>query len=118
MSEERRRSKRLELDGNIKLRRLDGQTSDSADIVSIKIIDLSKMGLGFNCTERLENKSIWDTEIVLWTKEVLQVIIRIVRMKEDGDQFFYGAEFLGMSEGDQARIDIYTQFDAARKGEI
>ena len=49
---------------------------------------------------------------------MLQVVIRIVRVKEDGDQFFYGAEFLGMSEGDQARIDIYTKFDAARKGEI
>ncbi|MCI9138903.1 PilZ domain-containing protein [bacterium 1XD42-8] len=118
MSEERRRSKRLELDGNIKLHRLDGQPSDSGDTVSIKIVDLSKMGLGFNCSEQLENKSIWDTEVVLWTKEVLQVVIRIVRVKEDGDQFFYGAEFLGMSEGDQARIDIYTKFDAARKGEI
>ena len=52
--------------------------------------------------------------IQIWTKEVIDAVIEIVRKQkmEDGTDK-YGATFIGMSDTDAIKIDIYQVFREA-----
>ena len=50
--EERRRNKRIGLSSKLLIKRLDGE--DAAKEVDIDVVDVSKTGVGFLCSEALE----------------------------------------------------------------
>lgn len=56
----------------------------------------------------------YNTRIQIWTKEVIDAVIEIVRKQkmEDGTDK-YGATFIGMSDTDAIKIDIYQVFREA-----
>lgn len=101
--QERRRNRRMELEANLTLNRLDMEEPQS---VLIHITDVSKRGVGFLCTEKLKINDVYECELTLWTKEVMSVFLRIVRM-EEGDPYAYGSIFIGMTEADASRIAAY-----------
>lgn len=107
--EEKRRSKRLELKVNIQLERVDepgGLTT--VQYVSVDVTDLSRGGIGFTTGQELKEHTYYDTELEIWTKEKIDTVIEIVRAvrREDGI-FEYGASFIGMTEAEALKIDIY-----------
>ncbi len=111
--EEKRRNKRLELDVSIQLERLDdtdGMTT--LKLIHVAVIDISRSGIGFRSSRKLEIGSYFDTKIQIWTKEVVDAVIEIVRRDENADGLFeYGATFVGMTETDSLKIDIYDVFN-------
>ena len=100
--EEKRHHKRLKLDVSIQLERLteDGTTT--------------RGGIGFQSDEPLEVGGYYNTRTQIWTKEVIDAVIEIVRKQkmEDGTDK-YGATFIGMSDTDAIKIDIYQVFREA-----
>ena len=106
--EERRRSKRMELDAKIMVKRLD---EDTAEEIIIEIVDISKTGAGFNCKTPLTIGAIYEAYLTIWTKEVIDAVIEIVRRKDVEDGYEYGAEFIGMTDTDALKIDIYQIFN-------
>jgi hypothetical protein len=109
--EEKRKHKRLDLDVNVQLERL----SEEGGITTLKylhvdVTDVSKSGIGFICNYPLDIGTYYDTKIRIWTKEVVDVVIEVVRreVKEEGYQ--YGAIFIGMNDTDALKIDIYQLF--------
>ncbi len=56
----------------------------------------------------------YNTRTQIWTKEVIDAVIEIVRKQkmEDGTDK-YGATFIGMSDTDAIKIDIYQVFREA-----
>ncbi len=102
--EERRRTKRTELQSTLILKRLDQQTTDE---VAIDIVDVSKNGVGFNCKAVLTIGAVYEGYLTIWTKEVLHAFMEIVRIEKVTDGFSYGAMFVGMPEMDSARIEVY-----------
>ena len=84
--EERRRSKRTEMNSTLMVKRLD---QGDMQEVSIDIVDVSPNGVGFLC------------------KEVLHAFLQIVRIEMKEDSYAYGAVFIGMPESDAARIRVY-----------
>lgn len=102
--EERRRTKRTELEATLMLKRLD---SEEMQEVAIEITDVSKSGVGFNCKEPLTIGAVYESFLTIWTKEVLHVFLRIGRIDMVGSGFSYGAVFIGMSEADASRIQAY-----------
>ena len=64
--------------------------------------------IGFQSDEPLEVGGYYNTRIQIWTKEVIDAVIEIVRKQkmEDGTDK-YGATFIGMSDTDAIKIDIY-----------
>jgi len=63
--EERRRSKRTELNHSIVINRLG---SDMTEDVNIDVVDVSKTGVGFTCNQPLEIGAIYETFLTIWTK--------------------------------------------------
>lgn len=102
---ERRKNRRMVLESRLIMKRLD--SDEEPDEVAIEIVDVSKTGIGFNCTIPLEIGAVYEAYLTLWTKEVIHSFIEIVRLIKDDEVFKYGAIFIGMSETDASRIQIY-----------
>lgn len=112
MKEERRRHKRLDLDVSIELEKLDEGGITTVRYIKADVIDLSRSGMGFKSSYKLDEGTFYDTKIQIWTKEIIDAVIEVVRCEEKGDGVYqYGATFVGMTETDTLKIDIYQLFN-------
>ena len=102
--EDRRKSKRLDLSGEILIKELGGSEVTNCEI---HITDCSSTGLGFTTDQQLTIGNNYEAKITIWTKEVLHVIIQIVRAAKVEDKFRYGGLFIGMPDDVRKRIDVY-----------
>lgn len=109
--EEKRKHKRLELDVSIQLERLDEEGVTTLKYIHVDVADISRSGLGFKSRQQLEVGSYYDTKIQIWTKEVVDAVIEIVRVEETEDGYKYGCVFIGMTDTDALKIDIYQIFN-------
>lgn len=107
--EERRKSRRIDLECTLTAKRID---SGNKGEITIDIQDVSKSGIGFLCKEELEMDAVYEAHIVIWTKETIHTLLRIVRIANHGETYLYGAVFMGLSELDLYRISVY---DAVEK---
>ena len=107
--EERRKAKRIPLEANLAMNRIDGSKNE---LVPVQITDISKTGLGFECGRVLEIGAVYEIELVLWTKERFKSFINITRCANEGAKTIYGATFVGLTEGDSCKIDIYDLFNS------
>jgi len=103
--EERRKSKRLGLTGELLLSPICGTGSPEA--VSIEITDASKSGIGFTTDKHLTIGDNYEANLTIWTKEVLHVFLQITRASESENGYNYGAFFIGMPDSDAQRITAY-----------
>ena len=112
--DDRRRSKRLELEAKLVMKRLSDGDAFSEE-VSIQIIDVSKTGVGFTCDKPLEIGAVYEGYLTIWTKETIHAFIEIVRIIKEEDTFSYGGIFIGMPEMDAARIAVYDLVQESEK---
>ena len=103
--EERRKYKRLDLDGELIMNPI-GST-DEPEAVAISVINASRAGMGFQSDLQLTMGDNYECNLTIWTKEVLHVFIKIVRGTALEDSYEYGAIFIGMPEYDRQRISVY-----------
>lgn len=103
---EKRKYKRSVLNATIQLRQCNGVEHKK---ISVDVTNLSREGLGFFTPKELQIGDYYDTEIIIWTKEVIQVVIKIARKTKisDSNEISYGGEFIGLSENEKFRIDVY-----------
>jgi len=111
--EEKRKHKRLDLDVSIELERLDEDGITTLKYTHVNVVDLSKSGIGFLSKQELEVGTYYDTKIQIWTKEVINAVIEIVRREKMNDEYRYGCVFIGMANTDALKIDIYQIFNEA-----
>lgn len=102
--EERRRNKRTQLESMVVIKRLDGGEDQK---LSVQVNNLSKTGMGFLCDKLLNIGEVYEVYITIWTKEVIHAFLRISRIEMEGNIYNYGAVFVGMSETEASRIEIY-----------
>lgn len=103
--DDRRKTKRLDLESKLRVKRLDG--SGEEEEVSIDVIDVSKVGIGFTCEQALQIGAVYEGSLMLWTKEVIDSFIEIVRIEKSSSYYIYGGIFIGMPESTTNRIAIY-----------
>lgn len=108
--QEKRKSKRFVLDATIAMERIDGMKKR---LVPISINDVSGTGMGFTCSELLEMYSVYKVTLKIWTGDIVDTFVNIVRFDNSGDEYVYGGEFIGMPESDAAKFNIHELFDAA-----
>jgi hypothetical protein len=103
---EKRKYKRSDLDVTVQMRRCDSPEHKS---LTVEVHDLSREGMGFYSADDIKLGEFYDAEIVIWTKEVIKVVLKIVRRTEQPGKDFvsYGGEFIGLSENEKFRIDVY-----------
>jgi hypothetical protein len=109
--EEKRRHKRLDLDVNVQLERLDEDSVTTLKYVHVDVTDISRSGIGFKSAANLDTGTYYDAKIQIWTKEVVDAVIEIVRRVETPDGYTYGGVFIGMTDTDALKIDIYQIFN-------
>lgn len=107
-AEEKRGSRRMDLESRLIIKRID---NGMEDYIKIGTQDISKTGCGFVSKENLELDTVYESHITIWTKEVIHVLLKIVRKVEQEDGFLYGAIFMGLSEVDAFRIEVYDMLD-------
>lgn len=110
--EERRRSKRMDLNSKLLVKRL---SSGEPVEVAIDVQNVSKTGIGFACEELLDIGAVYEAYLTIWTKEVIHAFIEIVRIEIQAEGFDYGGLFIGMPEIDLQRIDVYNVVAEADK---
>lgn len=109
--EEKRKHKRLELYVDVQLERLDEDGVTTLKYVQVDVTDISRSGIGFNAKTQLSVGTYYNTKIQIWTKEVVNTVIEIVRCEETAGGYHYGAVFIGMTDTDALKIDIYQIFN-------
>ena len=102
--DERRKKDRSDLDVKLRIKRLDGTKIEEADVM---VTDVSITGIGFVCSETLEMGSMYQGRLTLWTKEQINVVLEIIRMRKSEGKYRYGAVFIGMTELTANRIAAY-----------
>ena len=107
--EERRKNRRMELSAALLMKGINGEAGEE---VSIDILDVSKTGIGFVCSSPLNIGAVYEAFLTIWTKEVLDVFMEIVRIEKIGpEKYSYGAIFIGMSEMDGKSIEVYETIE-------
>ena len=103
--EERRKNRRMELTSKLLIKNLSGATEEE---VSIEITDVSKTGVGFNCNSPLNIGTVYEAFLTIWMKETIHVFLEIVRIEKlEDNKYSYGTIFIGMSEMDKKRIEVF-----------
>ena len=106
--QEKRRHKRLDLHVELELERINGGNGvTTLKYAHVDVTNVSRSGIGFNTEQYLEKGTYYNIKLQIWTKEVIDAIIEIVRRNVTEDGYNYGAEFIGMIDSDALKIDIY-----------
>ncbi len=109
--EEKRTSKRMELNAVLKLNELETKKDTTGlpkEAFDVNILNVSTGGLAFKCTQELKLNTYYDIHLVLWTKASFDSIIEIVRMENmGGDEILYGCKFVGLRPSQELEIQIY-----------
>lgn len=111
MESEKRRYKRLDLNVNLELERLNQDGITTLKYVTVDVQNMSKSGIGFKCPKKLEVGTYYDAKIQIWTKEIINTVIEIVRAEGEEGNYYYGATFIGLTDTDALKIEIYQIFN-------
>ena len=106
--EEKRKNKRFDLKAELVMQRVDGSKNRS---IPISVMDVSKSGIGFQCSEVLEMNSVYEIKLTIWTGDVLDAFVNIIRFDNSGNEYVYGGVFIGMTDADVSKINIYELFN-------
>mgnify|MGYP002857103442 CR=1 FL=1 len=110
--EEKRKDRRLDLESRILAKRvgLEDQLKDEIEEeAEIDVKNISKRGIGFTCDQVLKIGSVYECLLTIWTKETIHAFVQVVRSVKQDDTCFYGGIFIGMTEVDMKRIEIYER---------
>ena len=110
--EERRKYRRMELISHLVMKNLKGTEEE----VPIEVLNVSKTGIGFICENELNADTIHEAHLTIWMKENIHAFMEIVRIeKMDEKRYSYGAVFIGMSEMDSMRIEVFDTMGKMEK---
>ena len=107
MAEERRKYKRLDLDVELQLQCISEGDVTTEKYLKVEALNASEGGLAFKTPHQLKVGSCYDTKLVIWTKEEIRAIIKIIRVVEKETYYEYGCIFVGLAYYDAMKIKIY-----------
>lgn len=111
--EEKRRAKRLEIDVKVEIERIDTDKLTTVKYMTVDVVNISKTGLAFRIPDvQFEDGACFDAKIQIWTKETIDAVFKVVRSNEvEPGLFEYGCIFVGMTDTDALKIEIYQLFN-------
>lgn len=112
--EEKRKGRRTDLDINVSLGIITEDVDAKKEYIDVEITDVSKYGLGFKSDRQLLVGDCFDARIQIWTKEVIDAVLKVVRVQELEEEegiYLYGCIFVGMTDADSLKIQIYQMFN-------
>lgn len=117
MMQEKRDGRRMSLTAQLRIENMN-DASGGAEEIKIDVLDVSKTGVGFICNTPLSIGAVYKTDLKLWTDEVIHAFLKIVRIEQTEDeQYICGTIFIGLSELDAKRIEVYDLVNHTEKEE-
>lgn len=107
---EKRKHKRMDIDVSIELEQLTEDGISMLEYATVQACNISRGGIGFISRQRLEEGSYYDAKIQIRNGDALNTVLEINRREENEGEYKYGAVFIGMSDADAAKIDVYQVF--------
>lgn len=106
---EQRRAKRIDIDIQVLMEPLGAE--GSKEPFYVEVINVSKSGIGFIAPFELEENTFYKARIIFQSKESVDTIVETVRrMESDTKEIRYGGRFVGISESDQFKIEVFRMF--------
>lgn len=111
--EEKRKNKRLDISVKVEIERIDEANITTVKYMDVEVTNISRTGLAFRMPGvEFEIGTCFDAKIQIWTKETIDTVFKVVRVnKLDNDIFEYGCIFVGMTDTDALKIEIYQLFN-------
>ena len=107
--EERRKNRRMELISKLLIKNLSGSREEE---VTREITEVSKTGVGFICDSSLNIGTVYEAFLTIWMKETIHAFLEIVRIEKlEDNKYSYGSIFIGMSEMDKKRIEVFDTME-------
>lgn len=114
--EEKRKHKRLDISVKVEIERIDEANVTTIKYLEVEVVNISKTGLAFRTDAAFEEGACFDAKIQIWTKETIDTVFKVVRLNElEGGMYEYGCIFVGMTDTDALKIEIYQLFNDSDK---
>ena len=113
--EEKRKHKRLDINVKVEIERIDEDNITTVKYMDVEVTNISKTGLAFRMPDvEFEIGTCFDAKIQIWTKETIDTVFKVVRVNElENGVYEYGCIFVGMTDTDALKIEIYQLFNDA-----
>ena len=115
--EEKRNSMRMSLSAQLLIKNM-GDNSVEEE-VGIEVLDVSKTGVGFICDRPLEIGAVYETNLKIWTDEVIHAFLKVVRIEQTKEEkYTCGTIFIGLPEMNAKRIEVYDMLKRMASGDL
>lgn len=116
--EEKRNDRRMGLSAKLLIKNMnDGEAQ--AEEVAIDVLDVSKSGVGFICDTPLEIGAVYETQLKIWTDEIIHAFLKVVRIEQTKDEkYICGTIFIGLPEMNAKRIEVYEMLGRINNEEV
>ena len=115
--EEKRNSMRMSLSAQLLIKNM-GENSVEEE-VGIEVLDVSKTGVGFICDRPLEIGAVYETNLKIWTDEVIHAFLKVVRIEQTKEEkYICGTIFIGLPEMNAKRIEVYDMLKRMESGDL
>lgn len=105
--EEKRNDRRMGLSAKLLIKNMN-DTESHVEEASIEVLDVSKSGVGFICDTPLSIGGVYETQLKIWTDEVIHAFLKVVRIEQTKDErYMCGTIFIGLPEMNAKRIEVY-----------
>lgn len=116
---ENRRAQRLDVDMSIELYDLtNNKTMQDGQKFPAEVMNISKTGICFSTENVIEPHTFYRASMNFPTKESIDVIIEVLRVQiGDNGENVCGGAFVGISESDMFKIEVFRLFEEKKKEE-
>lgn len=115
--EEKRNDRRMGLSAKLLIKNMN-DTDSQVEEAAIEVLDVSKSGVGFICDMPLSIGGVYETQLKIWTDEVIHAFLKVVRIEQTKEErYVCGTIFIGLPEMNAKRIEVYELLDRLGNGE-
>lgn len=115
--EEKRNSMRMSLSAQLLIKNMGDNSLEEE--VEIEVLDVSKTGVGFICDRPLEIGAVYETNLKIWTDEVIHAFLKVVRIEQTKEEkYICGTIFIGLPEMNAKRIEVYDMLKRMESGDL
>lgn len=109
--EERRKYKRLPIGMELEINHLFKQDNIKIENINegIKVVDISKSGLGFISRAELPLNYYFNAKIEFSEKHFFYCVVKIVRKVDCEEGYLFGCEFIGLAEFLSNKVEEYER---------
>ena len=114
---ESRRAARLNVEMSVELFDLStNKPIEGSERFPVEVVNISKTGICFATKCPIEIKSFYKACLNFPTKESMTVIVEVIRSQEGEDgEPTYGGSFVGISEADKFKIEVFRLFEEEKR---